>query len=159
MSNEKCSWCNDDPNDRFHGLCACTEEKAKKMPNPPCLHGHHCLGGGINCGPDWSRLGRARKKQNMGDYKEPWKHLRDGKAPDDPYLGIADSENSLITCWEEEPSDKAMEIERRIIACVNACVGIPTTQLEGKSFVSCCPHYHPNGVLRHVDYGLEKEQS
>lgn len=51
--SEKCPWCNDDPKERLDGRCACTEEVNEKMPNPPCLHGEHCRGGGINCGPDF----------------------------------------------------------------------------------------------------------
>ncbi len=74
---------------------------------------------------------------------EPWK-IGDGKPPFASWAGQilgqhSDGEFILATCNQNYPED-AKANARRIVACVNACRGIPTEDLEaveepGRQFV------------------------
>ena len=79
----------------------------------------------------------------MSHSPEPWGYKADGPPVDDPdgyceIFACADAEFgqyiTVVVTWVSEDGDAAYGIRqvdaRRIVACVNACKGIPTEVLE-----------------------------
>jgi hypothetical protein len=66
----------------------------------------------------------------LNSFGEPWKHCED----DECYYGIGTADCEInspdIITWEDEPSEKALELERRIVLCVNALAGVPDEDIE-----------------------------
>jgi len=61
---------------------------------------------------------------------EPWKALEAMPEHDVPWRIIAPNRNICIVHKEDEAAENA----QRIVACVNACKGIPTETLTDKIF-------------------------
>lgn len=59
-------------------------------------------------------------------FNEPW-HLHDMSGPTGAYIEYAPNERGVGKTVNIKDFDTA----RRIVACVNACAGIPTEALEG----------------------------
>ena len=71
---------------------------------------------------------------------EPWKNVKG--------VHVVSGEKQIARCWvENRPVSVAHANARRIVACVNACAGIPTEVLERYKL----------GIIG-VDYKLTKQQ-
>jgi hypothetical protein len=70
------------------------------------------------------------EQENRGEYGEPWRFFED-----DGGCGVSDAHGRNLAWWYDsdmggESHENAIAKRKRIVACVNACAGIPTEWLE-----------------------------
>jgi hypothetical protein len=88
-------------------------------------------------------------QEKCGEFGEPWVFTYDSTSGYDCMWGAYKIEPAGIyidTVKEYEPREETQRLPRRVVACVNACAGIPTYILENCTVIADITTYgkvHP----------------